>query len=90
MSSATRGASDDYFLTPEGPLVLVFHPGTISGTQLDVPVRIRNDDFVEAPETFQLSIEGLTSFASVIRGTPELATVTILDNDGEYTCMYEG
>lgn len=59
--------------------------GSINNSVAELSVVIMNDDIVEDPESFQLSIATTDILTDAvlagISGNP--ATVTILDNDGE-------
>ena len=60
-----------------------FQIGATNSATEDVSVRILNDDFVEADETFTLEITDVISMAMASEGSPSSATVTITDNDSE-------
>ena len=49
----------------------------------NVSVMILNDDFVEAIETFDLSITSVSSTATASVGLLNSSSVSITDNDGE-------
>ena len=62
---------------------LTFNAGDTNSSTADISVLILSDDFVEEPETFDLSISGVSSAAMVSAGSPDSATVTITDDDGK-------
>ena len=66
------------------PFTTSFTAGSVNGTTADVSVYILNDDFVEGPETFDLSITSVSSNATASIGSPDITTVTITDNDSKY------
>ena len=64
-----------------GPYSVIFTKGAIAATFC---VNTTDDEFFELEETFSLVIDAASLPASVIRGNPYTADVTILDNE----CMY--
>lgn len=71
------GMNNDFIQS--SPFMLTFTSGAINGSQANISVFIIDDDVVEAPETFSLSIApSLVASA----GDPDTVAVTITDNDG--------
>ena len=72
---------------------LTFNAGDTNSSTTDISVLILSDDFVEEPETFDLSISGVSSAAMASAGSPDSATVTITDDDSKFlwdsTCTCE-
>lgn len=62
---------------------MTFTSGTAAGTSHDVIVYIIDDEWVESPETFHLSISNVTSSDSVSVESPNAVTVTITDTDSK-------
>ena len=58
---------------------------TIPAGQISIPfdVPINDDNVFEEKEDFLLTIDQSSSLNGVIIGSPNVAVVTILDNDGE-------
>ena len=58
---------------------------TIPAGQIGIPfdVPINDDNVFEEKEDFLLTIDQSSSLNGVIIGSPNVAVVTILDNDGE-------
>ena len=77
-SSAT--SSEDY--TP-GPYEVVFPPGV---TEVTVTINITRDDDCECDEEFTAQLRSPTS-GDVSIGVNDTASITIVDDDGEYACM---
>lgn len=82
-SKGTGGVADDFGFV--SPFVATFTVGTNDSATQDVSVMILNDDFVESPETFNLSITSVTSVSMANVGNQDADTVTIIidDNDSE-------
>ena len=81
--TATDGATDDFILS--APFMATFTIGATNGDTTNVSVMILNDDFVEGLETFDLSINNVTSTVMASVGNNDSVTITITDNDSE--CM---
>ena len=60
-----------------------FSVGATDNSTVDVMLMILNDDFVEGPETFNLSITNVTSTLMASVGNTGSVTITITDNDSE-------
>ena len=60
-----------------------FSVGATNNSTVDVTVTILNDDFLEGPETFDLSITNVTSTLIASVGNTGSVTVTITDQDSE-------
>ena len=65
-----------------GPYSVTF-PAGMTSVPFDIP--INNDDIVEGNEIFMLTIDpaSLPTDVSVTVGSPDQATVTIVDDDGK-------
>ena len=65
-----------------GPYTVTF-PAGMTNVPFDIP--INDDNVFEGSETFMLTIDpnSLPNDVSVSVGTPDQATVTIVDNDGK-------
>ena len=65
-----------------GPYTVTFPAGT---TMVQFNVSINDDEIFEGDENFMLTIDpnSLPNDVSVTVGTPDQATVTIVDNDRE-------
>ena len=79
--TATDGATDDFILS--APFMATFTVGDTNGDTTNVSVMILNDDFVERPETFDLSISNVTSTVMASVGNNDSVTITITDNNSE-------
>ena len=73
-------SSEDY--TP-GPYEVVFPPGV---TKVTVTVGITPDNKCECDEKFTSQLRPPTS-GNVSIGVNDTASITIVDDDGEYACM---
>ena len=60
-----------------------FSVGATNNSTVDVTVTILNDDFLEGPEAFDLSITNVTSTLMASVGNTGSVTVTITDQDSE-------
>ena len=78
----STAADDDFILS--APFMATFTIGATNGDTTNVSVMILNDDFVERLETFDLSINNVTSEAMVRVVNPSTETVNITDNDSEF------
>ena len=65
------------------PLVATFTQGSVQGDTIDVTLTILNDEAVEGQHQFTAAVENVSP---VIAGPA--ATIVIMDNDSEYTCLY--
>ena len=63
--------------------LVTFTVGSSNSSTLNIPVTLFNDDFVEGPEAFDLSISNVISTASASAGSSNTSTVLIIDNDCE-------
>ena len=78
--SITFIGSDDY---RDGSIPVTFEALTTTAT---VPVTIFDDEVAECPEEFFLDLEIPEAAAAIgaIKGSADSATVSIIDNEGEY------
>ena len=67
-----------------GPYVVRFNVGM---TRVSLVISINDDDILEYSETFNLSVNESSLPNSVRVSDPGQTTVTILDNDGEYSVL---
>ena len=68
------------------PFVVTFTAGSVNGSTADVSVMILDDDLVEEPETFDLSISYVNSDAEIsTTSVTDTATVTIMDGDCKWS-----
>ena len=67
------------------PFLVTFPVGAVDSSTANVSVMVLNDDFVEGAETFIVSISNVTSDAIASAGNPDAATITITDNDSDWT-----
>ena len=65
------------------PLLATFTQGSVLNDTMDVIVTILNDETVEGQHQFTAAVENVSP---VIAGPA--ATIVIMDNDSEYTCLY--
>ena len=64
-----------------GPYTVTFPAGSTTAT-FDVP--INDDNILEGNEDFILNIDGASLPTGVTAGSPDEATVTIVDDDGKH------
>ena len=67
-----------------GPYVVRFNVGM---TRVSLIISINDDDILEYSETFNLNVNESSLPNSVRVSDPGQTTVTILDNDGEYSML---
>ena len=80
--TATESSDDDF--TQATPFMATFSVGATNNSTVYVTLLILNDDFVEGPERFDLSITNVTSTQMATATSTDATTVTISDNDSEY------
>ena len=80
-SHTCTGSNNDF--TQAVPFMATFSIGATDNSTVSVTVMILNDDFVERPETFDLSISNVTSTVMASAGSNDSVTITITDNDSE-------
>ena len=82
MHTHSTSAGEDY---TGGPYSVFFRPGE---NVISFNVPITNDLVAELPEAFFLDLEipPAADSMSIVKGSPDTATVNIRDNDSEYMC----